>query len=221
MGGIGSALGAIGGGALGYALAPATGGLSLAIPAAGALLGSSVGNELMPSSSQNQISDLISSASGMGQAYWAETDPLRRSVIDRLSKFMSGNFDPTASPMYAPMKQAVEQQYGTAKNNIMSSLPGGGTLLDSLADLETNKAKSLTDMISQIVSDEYSKAYGLASGSPQTSMAGLSAALGGGNALTGMAGSNNSLISSLVGSGASMYNASQGNDLATILALLK
>ncbi len=176
-------------------------------------------------SATNASTGMTNFLSQMAQNYWNATAPVRDSVLSRLSEFMGGNFDPTASPMYAPIKSSTEQQYGTARDKIMETLPVGGALSESLADLESNKANTMSSLISQLVLDEYNKAYGIASGSPQTSQSGISSALAGNtgllSALTGQTQAGNSLFGNLASTGASIYNTMKTGDLSTLLALLK
>lgn len=96
-----------------------------------------------------------------------ELAPVRNQIIQRSTDFMKGNFDPTASAMFAPMKASTEQQFSTAENNLMERMPQGGALFQGLANIQGQKAQSLSDLIAKIVADEYQKAYGLGSGAPQ------------------------------------------------------
>ena len=98
---------------------------------------------------------------------------------------MEGGFDPTGTPMYGAGKQALETQYGTAKENIMSNLPKGGALLSSLAGADISKAGDLATMTGGISQDVYNKAYGMATGAPGQAMQGLGGAA---SAMSGLAG---------------------------------
>jgi len=115
----------------------------------------------------------------MGQEWWNQTAPIRSGVTSRLTDFLQGNFDPTASALYAPSKMAIEDQYGVARENLVSALPSGGGMYDAMAALEGNRARSLADTVANIAGDEYSKAYGVATSSPQMSMSGMAGATSG------------------------------------------
>src|SRR3990167_7833828 len=78
----------------------------------------------------NPSADLLARLS---QDYYNQTQPLRTSMIDRSQSFLSGGLDVTQSPMYGALKSGIEGQFGTARNNILSSLPQGGALLEALA----------------------------------------------------------------------------------------
>ena len=105
-----------------------------------------------------------------------KTGPARQSIIDRGTNFLEGGLDVTQSPLWGSGKNAAETQYQNARDAMMANLPGGGALQSSLATGETDKARTLTDLASRIGMDEYSKIYGLASGAPQQSMAGMGVA---------------------------------------------
>ena len=113
---------------------------------------------------------------GMALDLYNRTAPARQSIIDRGTNFLEGGLDVTQSPMWGSGKNAAETQYQNARDAMMANLPGGGALQSSLATGETDKARTLTDLASRIGMDEYSKIYGLASGAPQQSMAGMGVA---------------------------------------------
>lgn len=158
----------------------------------------------------NVSSALAQQAAGMSFDYYTKTAPLRGAALNRLTNFMEGNFDPTASAMYGPIKMTAERQYDTARGNVMSQLPQGGALFESLANLEGQKAESITDQIARIVQDEYNKAYAMGQGSPQVAAAGITS-----NADT-MAKLNSSLAQQQ-----SAGAQGTGNAVSLIAALLK
>lgn len=146
----------------------------------------------------------------MSKGYYNQTAPMRNELIGNLTNFLQGNNDPTASPMYAPIKMTAERQYQTAREQAMEDMPMGGALYDSLANIAGQRAKSITDMISQVVQDEYNKAYSMGQGSQQVSAAGVGAG----------AQSSNQLLSALASqqqAGASGV----GNAVGLISALAK
>lgn len=114
----------------------------------------------------------------LSQDYYNQTQPLRTSLIGRSNNFLSGGLDVTQSPMYGALKSGIEGQFGTAKNNIMSSLPQGGALLEALSNLEGQKASSLATGIGGLASDELTRAYGLGTGGAGTALGGLGNAAG-------------------------------------------
>jgi hypothetical protein len=105
------------------------------------------------------------------------TDPLRSSLIGQSADFLSGGMDPTLTPEYSAIRNFANQQSSQAKDNILSTMPSGGTLLDKLADVDISKARTLTDASAGIYGDNMNRAMSLAIGSPlQTSISGTGAA---------------------------------------------
>ncbi len=107
----------------------------------------------------------------------------------------SSLYNPYNLPGYAPLYQlartGLESQYNPARENIMASTPRGGALYENLAGLEMSRAQQAGELPATIaaplISDIYNKAYGVAFQSPQTSIAGLSAANQGLSSRTGAA----------------------------------
>ena len=118
-------------------------------------------------------SDLLAQISG---DYYKQTQPLRTSLINRSQSFLSGGLDVTQSPMYGALKSGIEGQYGIAKNNILSSLPQGGALIEALVNLEGQKAGSLAQGIGGLAGDELSRAYSMGTGAAGQAMQGLGGA---------------------------------------------
>jgi len=120
-------------------------------------------------------------ASQIAQQLFTESTPIRTGIIDQLTNFTGGNFDIGTSPMWAGGKNAIENQYGVARENIIGNTATGGAMYQGLNDLEATRAGSFTDLISNIQNDMFNKSYGIATNTPQTSMQGL---LGSANAST-------------------------------------
>jgi len=88
---------------------------------------------------------------------FALTSKLRGNFVGSLEDFSSGDFDFASHPMFDSEKSAIEDQFANARDNILGNIPEGGSLIDSLSNLETGKAKSLTDVISNIQQDMFNK----------------------------------------------------------------
>lgn len=120
--------------------------------------------------------------SDMALGMFEESEPTRQAMFGNFEDIAAGRFDPTTSPMYAPSfaaaKEGISDQYGLAKENIMSNLPRGGAMAGALTDLELERAKTESGlpamMAQQIIGDMTNKAYGAAFG--QTPVAGLNMA---------------------------------------------
>jgi hypothetical protein len=116
-------------------------------------------------------------SANLANTLFQETAPTRNLLEGSLNQFLSTGVTPTLfSPVYAAGKDAIEKQYGVAKDQLMSGSPKGGTVGDALAQLESGRASDLVNLKSGIASDLFSKAYGMAYSTPQTSIAGLSGA---------------------------------------------
>ncbi len=99
---------------------------------------------------------------------------------------LSGRFDPSTSKLWAPSfssgKQAIEDQYGIAKDAVLANAPRGGAMGSGLADVEISRAQDASSLPQQlsasITEDMMNKAYGAAFGAPASAMSGLSSAAG-------------------------------------------
>lgn len=140
-------------------------------------MGKKGSNSVRPSPYEGTLANIA-------QEMYKKTDPMRTNLIGEMTKASEGNYDPTSSPLYAPMfaqgKQGIESQYGLAKENILSNVPRGGAQAKALTDLEMGRAEqasSLPALISQdVMTDMLNKSYGTAFAAPQQSMSGLSSA---------------------------------------------
>lgn len=137
---------------------------------------SGLGNLVRPE--ETQVPGSVSELERIARELFGQTDPLRRGLIGRSEQFLEGGLDPTASPLFAPLKQATEQQFDLARERTLSSLPQGGALQSALGDIETGRAQTLTQGIGDISQGELSRALTLATGAPPQAIAGLSGAGG-------------------------------------------
>ena len=117
---------------------------------------------------------------------YKETTPIREDLLAQMASFLQGGFDPTKSPLYAPMyanaRSGLEGQYNVARENVLANTPRGGGQIDALAGLESDRAGNIGSMqnalYGNIFNDILSKTYGVAFGAPQQSMAGFGQAAG-------------------------------------------
>ena len=68
--------------------------------------------------------------------------------------------DLAKDPRFPMLKNATEDQYGVARDSIISTMPAGGGLLDRLAGLETDRANSMVDIFGGMSQDIADKQYG-------------------------------------------------------------
>src|SRR4030042_3821538 len=65
--------------------------------------------------------DLFRQMLSRGQTYGQQTAPIQQATMKRYQDILGGNYNPTSSPAYGPMRTGVEQAYGGAKGNIMAN----------------------------------------------------------------------------------------------------
>ena len=86
--------------------------------------------------------------------------------------------DPSASPLFAPGKFAIERNFRNAREDILSSLPEGGELLEALAQADVSKAGNLAGLEADISQDFFNKMMAMISGQTQQGISGLGTAAG-------------------------------------------
>lgn len=98
-----------------------------------------------------------------------------QTIVRHTTTTPGGGYDGYLSrnPVYMGGKQRVEGEYQTGMENILSNLPAGGAMYETMAGMEQNRAQSLGDLASNVYQDLYNKAYGVATGSPQQSISQL------------------------------------------------
>lgn len=114
----------------------------------------------------------------LAQQLFSQTDPLRRSLIDRSTEFMGGGLDVRDTPAYEALKYSADANFNQAKDNAIARLAPGGGLTDALVDLESNRAGMLTQGAGQLYGDELSRAIALGSGITDQSLNSLGQAGG-------------------------------------------
>jgi len=159
----------------------------------------SVPNVTAPTIANNEwtdeLADMAKRTYGQASNLWNQTQPARDWFAEDWKSFLRPDqgqaYDPYKLPAFQPLyglaRTGLEDQYGVAKENILSGLPRGGAMGRALGNLETGRAKdvgSLQASISApIIQDLYNKAYGTAwTTAPAQAFAGY------GSAMTGMGG---------------------------------
>ena len=130
---------------------------------------SSMFDSFNPSNKSGQVGESqgANELAGMAKKLFAETDPLRQSLIQRSSDFLSTG-DVTQNPAYGALKQGAEQQFGRARQNILANTPTGGALDAALAGNEYAKASQLTQGMGGLYNQEMARAMQLGAGTPLT-----------------------------------------------------
>jgi uncharacterized membrane protein YgcG len=93
-----------------------------------------------------------------------KTQPIRNRLYNRSRKFLKGGMDVTGTPAYSSIRAMANQQSDQAKDNILEAMPNGGVLLDKLADVDIDKARTLTSASSDIYNSELDRAMFLGTG---------------------------------------------------------
>lgn len=112
-------------------------------------------------------------ATKIAKDLYESTSPIRQGFYNEWGDLNEGKMPFSFQTMYAPAKQAIEDQYGIARENVLANTPMGGGLFDQLTNVETARAGQLSQTVAQAVQDMVSKAYGAAFQSPQTSVQAL------------------------------------------------
>ena len=140
---------------------------------------------------------------GIAGQIFSETTPLRQGLIQRSADYLGGGID--SSPQFSAFKSAAEPQFAAARQQIISDTPAGGALTSALTDLESNRARALTEGRGAIDEQELARAFSLATGSDASVMGafGQSAAIRAQQEQAKAAEKNS--IYQLIGSGAGAY----------------
>jgi hypothetical protein len=110
----------------------------------------------------------------LSRRMFEESDPLRVSMFGRSNALAANGFDMTGSPAFAGLRSSVDSQFNKAKNNTMANVASGGSLIDALTNLESGRAHSMAQGMSNLSENEINRAISLVTGG-----ANPSAALGG------------------------------------------
>jgi hypothetical protein len=118
------------------------------------------------------------------QELYDTTQGLREAWIRKYGDVMSGTYDPSTDPTYAPMysaaKTGLENQYNVARQKIIGASPVGGQLFKNLANMDLARASDVGgikgDLTKEIVSQLLSGSSGTAFQMPALSIQGLNAA---------------------------------------------
>lgn len=104
---------------------------------------------------------------------WDNVRPLNRDFTKQFRNFMSGGYDPMQNPVYQAGRNAMEDQFQVAQDQIIANMAPGGAMDAGLNDLYTGRARGIGELAAQVAQDEYNKAYGMATMSPQQSLSSL------------------------------------------------
>lgn len=117
-----------------------------------------------------------SSLERMAEELFNESSTLRRRLNRQSRDFLRNGMDPMATPEFAAIRHYADTQANQARDSILETMPGGGTLLDKLADVDIGKARTLTDAAGGIYGDNLNRAMTLATGGTQGALTAMSGA---------------------------------------------
>lgn len=95
------------------------------------------------------LRDILGQQTSSAQGILAQTGPLRSLTATNLAEVLGGGRTDMLRVM-APEREALEAQYGRARENIIAGGERGGMLNRSLADLETARAQSVAGLESDV-----------------------------------------------------------------------
>ena len=106
-----------------------------------------------------------------------QTAPVRTGLLTQAQGFLTGNRDVTSLPEYQAVRATLDPQFNRARDSIIGATPEGGALTSALSNLETDRARALTQASGQLSSDEINRAlqlgtFGAAQGSQGLASAG-------------------------------------------------
>lgn len=105
-----------------------------------------------------------------------ETALLRKLVLAPMEATLLG-MRPTQLPIFAPARETLEKQFGTARTNILSQTPTrGGQLNEGLMNLETDRARSLAGLDADIAQSMFQTGAQVGFGAPGVAFGGMSGA---------------------------------------------
>jgi hypothetical protein len=136
-------------------------------------MGKSIDN---PQTSQSTA--LADEAARQSREIYNQTAGLRGATLADWNKILAGEFPTSSNLMFSGLRAPIEQQYNTAKQNILANTPRGGGLTKALADVDIARAGGLSDTLSNIWQNQLNQATGQAWGSPALSIQGLGQSAG-------------------------------------------
>lgn len=117
-----------------------------------ALLG---GKDSGQSSADQALRALIGQQTGTANNLLGETALTRRLVLAPIESTLLG-LRPTQLPVFAPARDALEQQFTRARQNVIANAPvRGGQLNRSLVDLEGQRAQAVAGVESDLAKTLY------------------------------------------------------------------
>ncbi len=105
----------------------------------------------------------------ISNALYAQTNPLRSTLLNQLKNTLQGKVQSGLLPGYAPAymlaRSGPEEQYQVARDQAFSRMPAGGAIQHALGDLDIARAKDVGSLPAQIAGRSIEQMYNLANAS--------------------------------------------------------
>lgn len=89
--------------------------------------------------------------------------PVRQNLVGQANQFLQTG-DVTGLPQFAGVKSIAEEQFGRARDAVIAGTPEGGGLTSALAQLESDRANSLAQLVGQLGGQTIDRAQNLVLG---------------------------------------------------------
>lgn len=110
---------------------------------------------------KNGENESANALADMAGEMYKETRPLRTPMINRGTRFLQGNLDVTASPMWGASRSGIDTGYAQARENLFATVPRGGALYGQLGDVERARAHDMAMARGTIAEGELNRALQL------------------------------------------------------------
>ena len=107
----------------------------------------------------NQLQD-------MANRLFAQTDPLRQSIISQYGQLISGGTPPWLASAFAPARDAIESQFNNVNRSITETMPRGGGMQNALLQSQIGRAGSIGTLEATLRGQGFGQAAQAAFGSP-------------------------------------------------------
>ena len=132
-----------------------------------------LGESLLGYRQERKAETAAEEQANIGRELYRSTAGLRTGTTNLLEAILRGE-DPTALGTFAPYRTGIEDAYGMARENILSSSGGrGGQLYESLSNLDISKAQDIGMMNANLRQALLGPALGLGFATPGLALQGL------------------------------------------------
>jgi len=116
---------------------------------AGASIFSGIQGKEAQDKATKQLRDILGQQTSSAQGILAQTGPLRSMTASQIAAVLGGGRTEQLR-VFAPEREAIESQFGRARENIVAGGSRGGMLDRSLADVNVARAQSVSGLESDV-----------------------------------------------------------------------